>query len=98
MGFSSKLRCRKADVEFINKRLCILTANAGQGKTNFICDFAANVLGKRNIPSLYVNGYEVDASNIENSISHAVYPTNTYTFGEILEAIKEYCTYTKSLL
>lgn len=94
-AFSSKLRRRKDDVEFINKRLCILTANAGQGKTNFICDFAANVLVKRNIPSLYVNGYEVDASNIENSISHAVYPTNAYTFGEILEAIKEYCTYTK---
>lgn len=88
---SHKIDRQATDIEYINKRLCIITANAGQGKTNFLCDFANNVLIKRGIPTLYINGYEIDASSIERSLVHAVYPVNTYSFADIIDGIKNYC-------
>lgn len=42
-------------LEFLSYRILLLTRNAGQGKTNFICDFTENFLLKRNIPSVYFN-------------------------------------------
>ncbi|MCM1221835.1 MAG: hypothetical protein NC548_45925 [Lachnospiraceae bacterium] len=91
-----KIDRRTTDLEYISKRLCVITANAGQGKTNFLCDFANNVLIKRNIPTLYINGYEIDASAIEHSLAHAVYPANTYSFAEIIDSIKSYCRNTQT--
>ena len=92
---SHKIDRQATNIEYISKQLCIITANAGQGKTNFLCDFANNVLVRRNIPTLYINGYEIDASSIERSLAHAVYPVNTYSFAEIINGIKSYCINTK---
>lgn len=58
-------------LEFISKRVVVITNNAGQGKTNFLCDFTSNFLVKRNIPTFYFNA----SSFIENPAT------------EILEAI-----------
>lgn len=49
-------------LEFISKRIVVITNNAGQGKTNFLCDFTSNFLVKRNIPTFYFNA----SSFIEN--------------------------------
>ncbi len=92
---SHKIDRQATNIEYISKQLCIITANAGQGKTNFLCDFANNVLIRRNIPTLYINGYEIEASSIERSLVHAVYPVNTYSFAEIISGIKSYCINSK---
>lgn len=92
---SHKIDRQATNIEYISKQLCIITANAGQGKTNFLCDFANNVLIRRNIPTLYINGYEIEASSIERSLVHAVYPVNTYSFAEITNGIKSYCISSK---
>ena len=42
-------------INFIEKRVILITKNAGQGKTNFLCDFTENFLAKKNIPSFYFN-------------------------------------------
>lgn len=42
-------------LEFLSYRIILLTRNAGQGKTNFVCDFTENFLVKRRIPSVYYN-------------------------------------------
>lgn len=42
-------------LEFLSYRILLLTRNAGQGKTNFVCDFTENFLMKRRIPSVYYN-------------------------------------------
>lgn len=42
-------------LEFLSYRILLLTRNAGQGKTNFVCDFTENFLVKRGIPSVYYN-------------------------------------------
>ena len=89
--FSGKIRDKKDDLNFIDKRICILTADAGQGKTNFICDLSSNVLIKRGIPCIYLNGYEIDASTIEDTFAHAIYPAHRYSFIDILNGIEGYC-------
>lgn len=48
------------NLEYIRYRYLIITNNAGQGKTNFICDFTKNFLLKKNFFVLYINAYEVN--------------------------------------
>ncbi len=48
------------DLDAIRCSVFLLLAKAGQGKTNFICDFAENVLLKRSIPCLFFTGREMN--------------------------------------
>lgn len=48
----------KNNLKFISKRYLLLTKDAGQGKTNFLCDFTQNFLMKKNYFVLYYNAYE----------------------------------------
>jgi hypothetical protein len=45
-------------LNLILKNVVILTADAGQGKTNFLCDFSENYLMKKDYLVLYYNAYE----------------------------------------
>ncbi len=45
-------------VKYINKKYVLLTKNAGQGKTNFVCDFTNNFLLKKGFLVLYYNAYD----------------------------------------
>ncbi|MDR3584925.1 MAG: hypothetical protein P4L59_06310 [Desulfosporosinus sp.] len=49
---------RKDSIDFIAKRYILLTKDAGQGKTNFICDFALNFLMRKGYCALYFNAYD----------------------------------------
>ena len=42
-------------MEYLDYRAMLLTRNAGQGKTNFVCDFTENFLLKKNVCSLFFN-------------------------------------------
>ena len=42
-------------LEYLDLRVLLLIRNAGQGKTNFVCDFTENFLVKRKIISLFFN-------------------------------------------
>lgn len=44
-----------SQLEYLSYRVLLLTRNAGQGKTNFVCDFTENFLIKREIISLFFN-------------------------------------------
>ena len=44
----------------IRSSVFFLVAKAGQGKTNFVCDFAENVLIKRSIPCLFFTGRDLN--------------------------------------
>lgn len=77
--------------ECCKKRVCLIKGKAGQGKTNVICDLVENVLLKRNIPFVYLNGFGIDANNIGNCISRVLYPEENYSFGDLLKYIKRFC-------
>ena len=48
----------KDNIDFIAKKYILLTKDAGQGKTNFVCDFALNFLMKKDYCALYFNAYD----------------------------------------
>lgn len=48
----------KDNIDFIGKKYILLTKDAGQGKTNFICEFALNFLMRKGYCSLYFNAYD----------------------------------------
>lgn len=89
---SSKCGKRTKDLKFLTKKVCLLTGNAGQGKTNFICDFTKNVLLKRHIPFIYLNGYEIDSSDIEKTFVKALCPTLDLTFEKVMSELNLYCS------
>ena len=83
-------------LKFITGKLLLITSSAGQGKTNLICDLADNVLIRRQIPFVYINGYEIDAENIGDSFAKIMYPEAKYSFDYILNEIATYCRYKRS--
>jgi len=89
--FTWKIKGKIDDLKWMQSKVCIIKGNAGQGKTNFLCDLGENVLLKRNIPSLFITGYEIDAGDIYNSILKRLFPADNYTFNDVLSRIDAYC-------
>jgi hypothetical protein len=89
--FRGKLNNKKEDLEFLSSQTLLLTAKAGQGKTNFLCDFTQNVLLKRDIPCLYLNGFEIDPNDVAKSFSRSLYNFYDYQFRDILNGFSNYC-------
>lgn len=87
----SKIKDIAKGFDYCNKRICLIKGKAGQGKTNIICDLVENVILKRDIPFVYLNGNEIDANNIGNTIVKSLYPEENYSFGDMLRYIKRFC-------
>lgn len=88
---SRKVKQKVDDLKYLTSKIIILKDNAGQGKTNLLCDFAENVLLKREIPSVFFTGYELDANDIHNSIVKRLFPDRNYTFYNVISRIETYC-------
>lgn len=48
----------KSNLKYISKSIILLTNEAGQGKTNFLCDFTWNFLIRKSYFVLYFNAYD----------------------------------------
>ena len=94
--FSWKIKERIDDLNWMQSKVLLIKGNAGQGKTNFLCDLAENVLLKRNIPSIFITGYEIDADDIYGSILKRLFPCDNYTFNDLLSRIDSYCEANKT--
>ncbi len=93
-SYLSSIKCKRrlVDLSFLRSQICLLTGNAGQGKTNFVCDLVQNVLCKRHIPYIYLNGYELDPSDIEESFVKEICPMLRISFEEVMKQISSYCS------
>nr|WP_300807613.1 hypothetical protein [uncultured Acetatifactor sp.] len=47
-----------AEICFFRYKTILITKDAGQGKTNFLCDFTSNFLMKKGFPVLFYNAYD----------------------------------------
>ncbi|OOM76473.1 hypothetical protein CLPUN_27050 [Clostridium puniceum] len=79
--YLDKIRLMKASI-------FLITAKAGQGKTNFICDFVENFLHKKNIITLYFNAKDFNVFDIENYIHDVVFKKE-YKLDEIKKLLNE---------
>lgn len=90
--FEYKFRDRIDDLKFLLAKVALITESAGQGKTNFLCDFTENFLLKRKIPTVFLTGAEINANDLRQTIIQRVFPNSpTYTFQEFLNILKEIC-------
>lgn len=90
---SSKYGQQVIHLEYILGKILLLTTSAGQGKTNLICDIVDNVLLKREIPFVYMNGYEIDPNNIGESFARMMLPMSKTSFDESIKGLSTYCKY-----
>lgn len=51
------------DVKTLRAQVLILLGRAGHGKTNFVCDLAENVLGKRGLPFIFICGRDISRAD-----------------------------------
>ncbi len=93
---SSKYGKLISHMQHISSKLLLITTSAGQGKTNQICDLVYNVLLKRRIPFVYLNGYEIDANDIFNSFASYMLPGTNMAFDEVIKNTVTYCKYRRS--
>lgn len=90
--FESKFRDRIDDLEYLRARVALITETAGQGKTNFLCDFSENFLLKREIPTAFLTGTEVNANDLRLSLLQRIFPDSaSYSFEEFLSNLKTLC-------
>ena len=54
------------------------------------------MLIKRQIPFVYINGYEIDAENIGDSFAKIMFPETNQSFDYILGEVATYCKYKRS--
>ncbi len=95
-SFTRKIQNKIKDLRFIQSKVIIVKGHAGQGKTNFLCDLAENVLLKRNIPSIFLTGHELNANDLYASIAKRLFPGSDYTFKDIFSRIESYCENNKT--
>lgn len=79
-------------LEWFAAKVCLIKEDAGQGKTNFICDLVDNFILKRNIPGIFLLGTELDPGNIRGSILKKAFPDSTdLSFPQFLSEIQAQC-------
>ena len=93
---TSKYGKLTSHMQHILSKLLLITTSAGQGKTNLICDLVNNVLLKRRIPFVYLNGYEIDANDIFGSFASNMLPGTNMAFDEVIQNAVTYCKYRRS--
>lgn len=93
---SSKYGKLISHIQHISSKLLLITASAGQGKTNQLCDLVYNVLLKRRIPFVYLNGYEIDANDIFSTFASYMLPGTNMSFDEVIKNTVTYCKYRRN--
>jgi len=80
-----------------DKKYFFIVKDAGQGKTNFLCDFCENVLAKRRIPTIYINVNQLTGTLWNKIKDHLSFSLNT-DFHNAFTLLKEYCEVTAKKL
>lgn len=71
------------------KQYFFIVKDAGQGKTNFLCDFCSNVLLKRNIPVIYINVNELTKTLLD-TLKEQLQMWFQKDLFEVLDLLKQY--------
>lgn len=91
--YQSKFREILNFVNLFNKRVLFITSKAGQGKTNFVCDFTENVLSKKEQLSLFLNAKELSFSREIEKFLYVKLLKNKHGSGfeELMNKIESIC-------
>lgn len=91
-GFNNSIKYFLGEIKenllFTKKKYLLLTKDAGQGKTNFLCDFTLNFLIKKKYIVLYFNAYDV-REKINTYISEILSLFNKYSLLYVDKVLKK---------
>lgn len=88
---SKKVERQANKLALMNKQVMVVTSDAGQGKTNFVCDMVRNVLKADGIPYVFTNAYELSAEQLAKSLAAEYNFIGDYSLEEVLIKAKHYC-------
>ena len=88
---SSKVRRAAERFEYASKQIMLVNGTAGQGKTNFLCELTDHILLPREIPFLWINGYEIDSRDFEVSILKRCLHDRYATLHDALVDVSKMC-------
>ncbi len=94
-GLGLKWRLKDVDhaLRAVRSRVFILTGKAGQGKTNFVCDFVEKFLIPHQIPSAYLSGRALSGfstSDLGDTIQKLVLDGKTASFSKAAELLSDH--------
>ncbi|WP_310002648.1 hypothetical protein [Flavobacterium granuli] len=90
--FELKIRDVVDDLAYFKAKVVLITEMAGQGKTNFLCDFVENFLMKKGVINVFLTGIEINAEDFRKSIIKRIFPNNNdVEFSDILDIAKGIC-------
>ena len=72
----------------MQSNIFMITAKAGQGKTNFVCDFTENFLWKKEFITLYFNAKDFNVFSMEDYVREIIV-NNKYNIEEIKKLLHE---------
>ncbi len=80
-------------LQYVDGKLLLITTSAGQGKTNLVCDLVGKVMLTRQIPFVYLNGYEINPNDIGRSFVDMMLPGSGISFNNAIKEVATYCKY-----
>ena len=69
-GLLSKLNEAVSQINLCLARVLLVTSMAGQGKTNFVCDFVDNFCSKFKVPVIFIPGRELNGITNHSIVSY----------------------------
>lgn len=83
-----RLGDRRDELNAARSRIFVLTGRAGQGKTNFVCDFVDRFLWRHDIPTAHLSGRRLSllrGVDLKDGIRHALSGGEDITFTRLAE-------------
>lgn len=89
-----RVRDRHTDLHCVAARIFLLTGPAGQGKTNFLCDFSEKFLLRHDIPCAYITARQLSRipnPDLTEVVRRLVFPAAVTTLEEGLTTLAPFC-------
>lgn len=93
-GMKYRVQDRGTELRCVTARLFLLTGPAGQGKTNFLCDFTERFLLRHNIPCAYITVRQlsrVPHADLSDVVRRLIFPSAIANLDEGLTTLAPAC-------
>lgn len=94
-GMQYRVQDRRTELRCVTARLFLLTGPAGQGKTNFLCDFTERYLLRHSIPCAYITARQLSRiphSDLGDVVRRLIFPSAITNLEEGLTTLAAACT------
>lgn len=94
-GMQYRVQDRLTELHCVTAQLFLLTGPAGQGKTNFLCDFTDRFLLRHSIPCAYITARQLSRlpySDLGDVVRRLIFPGAISNLEEGLTALAALCT------